>query len=333
MRFLIATGIYPPEIGGPAYYAKNLADALKAKGHGVEVATFGSLKQWPTGLRHLGLFLKVLLLVPGVDVVIALDTFSAAIPAYFAAAIFRKKVIVRTGGDFLWEQYVERSGDLVPLPFFYEKHRPFTRIERVYFALTKFLLARVLVVFSSNFQKNIWLNVYDIQEKNTRLIPNAVTGRIESLPPAKKYFLAYGRDIKLRNRWKLREAFARAKEEVSEIELEEGQVPQHVLYERIRTGYCLLLPSVSDISPNYILDGLRAGKPFIMTKYSEYAETYKDFGLFVDPLDANDIAQKIIQMSDNRVYEEFVKRIAAAPLSRTYTELADDFVALAKTLV
>jgi len=330
MRFLIATGIYPPEIGGPAYYAKNLAETLRAKGHEVEVGTFGSLKSLPSGIRHIALFLKLIPAAASVDVVIALDTFSAALPAYFATKLFRKPVIVRTGGDFLWEQYTERTGDPLPLPFFYEKHQPFTFKEKIYFSLTRFLLPCVTLVFSTNFQKNIWTSVYGLDEKKLRVIPNAITGTLESIEPVKKNFLVYGRDLKLRNRSKLREAFALAKMKMPEIELEEGQVPQHVLFERIRAGYCLILPSISDISPNFILDGLRAGKPFVMTKYSEYAELYRDLGLFVDPLDVHDIAAKILAMADDKTYSDFVQKIKSAPLTRTYDELADDFIALAK---
>ena len=332
MRFLIATGIYPPEIGGPAYYAKSLAEALRAKGHSVEVGTFGPLKKFPTGIRHFLFFLQLLPKTSQADVVIALDTFSAAIPAYFAATIFRKPIVVRTGGDFLWEQYMERTRDLVPLPFFYEKHQPFTRLEHVYFALTKFLVTRVLVVFSTNFQKNIWMPVYGIAEDRTRHIPNAITGTLESNTPERKNFLAYGRNVQFRNRENLRKAFALAKQSVPDIELDIGELPQHILLERISKGYCLIVPSLGDISPNFILDGLRAGKPFILTKYSEYVDLYPDLGLFVDPLDQEDIAAKIVQMTDKKVYDGFVKKIKKHPLTRTYAELADDFIALAKTL-
>ncbi len=37
MRILIATGIYPPDIGGPATYSKLLFDELPKKGMEVEV--------------------------------------------------------------------------------------------------------------------------------------------------------------------------------------------------------------------------------------------------------------------------------------------------------
>ena len=58
----------------------------------------------------------------------ALDTFSVAFPAVCAARLCGKKMIIRTGGDFLWEFYVERTGDLVLLRDFYN-----TRIGRLNF--------------------------------------------------------------------------------------------------------------------------------------------------------------------------------------------------------
>jgi hypothetical protein len=33
MRIIIATGIYPPEVGGPALYAKGVKESLERAGH------------------------------------------------------------------------------------------------------------------------------------------------------------------------------------------------------------------------------------------------------------------------------------------------------------
>ena len=38
MKILISTGIYPPDIGGPAQYARNLYATWKKQGHDVKVA-------------------------------------------------------------------------------------------------------------------------------------------------------------------------------------------------------------------------------------------------------------------------------------------------------
>src|SRR4051812_26577287 len=120
MRILIATGIYPPEIGGPAEYAQELKNAWIARGHSVEVKVFSRFNFLPSGVRHLAYFLTLLPAIFKTDSILALDTFSAALPAVLAAKLARKKIILRTGGDFLWEAYVERTGDLVLLRDFYQ---------------------------------------------------------------------------------------------------------------------------------------------------------------------------------------------------------------------
>ena len=40
LKILIATGIYPPDIGGPATYAYNLSRELTRLGHEVNVLTY-----------------------------------------------------------------------------------------------------------------------------------------------------------------------------------------------------------------------------------------------------------------------------------------------------
>jgi hypothetical protein len=60
MKILIATGIYPPKIGGPAQYALNLKNEFEKMGHGVRVKTYGIEGKLPTGFRHLFFFFKII---------------------------------------------------------------------------------------------------------------------------------------------------------------------------------------------------------------------------------------------------------------------------------
>ena len=60
MKILICTGIYPPEIGGPAQYAKNLSEFWQKEGHRVNVKVFSRFNFLPTGLRHLVYFFNIL---------------------------------------------------------------------------------------------------------------------------------------------------------------------------------------------------------------------------------------------------------------------------------
>lgn len=328
MKIVIATGIFPPEPGGPAYYAKHLADALREKRHEVTVVTYGALKRLPMGVRHIAYLFRLLPHLWGADVVLALDTFSVALPAVVAAPLFRVPVVIRTGGDFLWEQYVERTGHMVPLPFFYEQHQPFTRKERIVYALTRFVLARAMLVFSTEFQRDVWIGAYGVKKEDTFLVDNAIAELFAPLPPERKNFLWYTRGIRFKNEATLRAAFAIAQEQVPDIVLETGTIPQRELIEKMRRCYAVILPSLTELSPNYILDALRCGKPFIQTKYSGFAERYAEYGLTCDPLSVEDIAARIVEMCDEKTYTRLTAQIQTLELSRTYADVADDFIAL-----
>ena len=119
MKILISTGIYPPDIGGPAQYARNLYETQKKQGHDVKVAAYRWERAFPTFFRHFLFFLKIFRKGWDADLILVLDTWSAAVPTMYACKLMRKKYIIRTGGDFLWESYVERTGDLVLFKDFY----------------------------------------------------------------------------------------------------------------------------------------------------------------------------------------------------------------------
>ena len=177
MKILIATGIYPPEIGGPAQYAKNLVAEFERQGHRVKVLTYRLEHYLPTGLRHLFFFLRTLLALPGTNFILASDTFSVGFPAVLAAKLLNKKIMIRTGGDFLWESYVERTGDLVLLRKFYEKIKTglakLSLKEKIIFRLTHWTVNHCSkLVFSTEWQKDIWRMPYDLDLQRTKIIEN-----------------------------------------------------------------------------------------------------------------------------------------------------------------
>jgi glycosyltransferase involved in cell wall biosynthesis len=119
---LITTGIFPPDIGGPASYAKTLASRLE----GATVLTYSSVikfaddkdqpykvvrvwKKFPKGWRHLVYFLKAVSLAKKSDVVYALNAVSAGIPAMYAAKIAKKKFFVKIVGDAAWERAINKG--------------------------------------------------------------------------------------------------------------------------------------------------------------------------------------------------------------------------------
>lgn len=110
MRILITTGLYPPEIGGPATYTKLVEHELKKQGHTVSVLPFSTVRKYPTGIRHLVFLYKVLKLGKKQDIIYAQDTVSVGLPSLLASKILGKRFFVRVPGDFAWEQGVGRFG-------------------------------------------------------------------------------------------------------------------------------------------------------------------------------------------------------------------------------
>ena len=110
MKILIATGIYPPDIGGPATYSKLLKDELPKRGHSVEILSFGEVRGLPKIIRHTVYFFKVLKRGRKCDIVFAQDPVSVGLPAMLASKILRKKFLIRVAGDYAWEQATQRFG-------------------------------------------------------------------------------------------------------------------------------------------------------------------------------------------------------------------------------
>ena len=132
----------------------------------------------------------------------------------------------------------------------------------------------------------------------------------------------------MKNGERLHAAFARARAKHPDITLEEGLISKQELLERMKSCYAVILPSITEISPNYILDALRFKKPFIMDKYSGFAQWLGPYGTLVDPLDRNDIVRALETLAEPAGYEEALKKAAAFSYVRTYDDVARDFLEL-----
>jgi glycosyltransferase involved in cell wall biosynthesis len=110
MKLVLATPLFPPDSGGPATDAAQLHAELPKYGIETVVCSFGSVRHLPSGIRHLVYLGKLLKCAKGTDGIIALDTFSACLPAAIVSKLIRKPLIVRVPGDFAWEQATQRFG-------------------------------------------------------------------------------------------------------------------------------------------------------------------------------------------------------------------------------
>ncbi len=330
MKIVIATGVYPPEIGGPAQYAFNLEQEFQRLGHRVRVLKFSAVRHWPTFVRHVVYFVKTLLALRGADWCLALDTFSVALPAICAGKILGKKVIIRTGGDFLWENYVERTGDLVLLRKFYQTSRPKWNLkEKTVFRLTKFLLRNAyLVVFSTDWQRQIWSKPYNLDLEKTEIIENYYGPKEKSFSPERKNFLIGTRALKWKNLVGLKQAFVLAQTSNRDLIYDDTLVPYNQFIDRLAKSYAVVLVSLGDISPNMILDAIHYDKPFILTKETGLFDRLKNVGVFIDPENINEIKEKILWLAKPENYIVAKKKVEDFSFTHTWPEIADEFLNL-----
>ncbi len=328
MKIIIAAAIYPPEIGGPSFYAAALFEALKGQGHNVEVVTYEKLKSFPSGIRHTLYAIKLLPKSIGANAIISFDTLSGGLPAALVHLFIRVPLVVRIGGDFVWEHYVERTHDLIPLPGFYKHKDRWNLKERLIFSTSRFVLRHSRVVFSSKWQKEIWEDPYHLNKTNITIIENAIRPKQNSSPPAHKNFMLFSRQITLKNIQAFKKAFERAKKDHPDIELEVEMLPQPELFGRLRLGYAVAIPSISEVSPNVVIDAIRWGRPFLLTKYSGYAERFGHYGVLVDPLDENDMVRGILELADPARYLDLQARISQFNEIHSYDDIAREFVAV-----
>lgn len=122
MRILIATGVYPPESGGPATYTKLLEERLPARGFSVVVLPFRTVRHYPKVLRHLAYFYRCYRMAKNADLVYAQDTVSVGLPSALAAFLAHRHFMVRIPGDYAWEQGSQRFGAVVSIEEFQGKY-------------------------------------------------------------------------------------------------------------------------------------------------------------------------------------------------------------------
>ena len=119
MKIIIATPIYPPEIGGPSIYSQKLKEGLEKSGHLIRIVSYQGLKKYPQPLRILLYFLRLLKSSQGTDLIYGLNLVSCGLPA----SLTGKKFFLRIGGDYLWERAVEAGRTKKTLREYYQNRK------------------------------------------------------------------------------------------------------------------------------------------------------------------------------------------------------------------
>jgi glycosyltransferase involved in cell wall biosynthesis len=233
MKILITTGIFKPELGGPATYAAEMGKRLGALGHTVAVITYSDRKTFDLDkeydfpitrivrsnklFNYLKFFLAILRYAPKYDFIYSLDWFSVGVPQLFASFLVRKKYIMRVGGDYIWEKYLRDNKPPLTLKDFYLKER-YADYSVMHFLIKRVLKNAFFVIFNSDDERELYYEFYGLTPERTATIFNPVPeNRLGTLVQSFKKenggrdreIVFAGRFIKMKNVESAIQAFAR----------------------------------------------------------------------------------------------------------------------------
>ena len=188
MKVVFATGIFPPDIGGPATSVSMLAERWNARGHDVSVVTYSDTAD--DGLRRPYQVIRILRALPVwrryADFLLALwrasdqpgpifaqDAVASGLPALLVARLRGRRLILRIAGDFAWEQAQVKDGYRESLESFQKDLRLPPRLWLLR-ALQRFVYRRADRVISPSRYLCGLLRGWGIHEARIRLVYNGV---------------------------------------------------------------------------------------------------------------------------------------------------------------
>lgn len=328
MKIVIATPFYPPEKGVLGMYAEGLEGAFRKSGHDVETVVFSAFAYLPPGIRHAVFFFKMLFAARGARFILALDTWSVGQPALYASKILRVPLIVRIGGDFLWEGFAHRTKEPIRLSEVYSHRNTFTLKEKIIAAgIRRLTRSAHKLLFNSRFQFDVWKKEYGFPEERAGILENFTPLRSQTLAqPEGKVFVCAGRVNALKNYDLLGRAFAAAKARHPDIELDTRSLPPAEHRTRVARSYAVIIPSISEANSNSALDAVLAGKPFLMSDDTGTSERLSDCGIFIDTRSEDEIVAGIEKLLDPKEYERLTQSIRAFSFTYSWDDMAKEIL-------
>lgn len=366
MKIVIASGIFIPELGGPATYAANISQEFINLGHQISVVAYSDknsydfdsslgypvfrVKRSHKIANYFNYYKTLIKIAKDADVIYTFDHFSAGMPAALFCKLYKKPLYIRVGGDFIWERYIDISGHLLTLREFYDKGLYKGDMFRFNLIKQVFRAAKG-IIFTTNFQKEIFSEFYDLEKSKLKIIENPVINLKDESKRENisKDIIFAGRFNVLHNIFNLIMSFKEVRDKNYHLFLiGDGQIKKDIisfikdenlesrvfvknklsredLRKRISDVFLVVLPALTDISPNLVLECINTKTPFITSKEIGF-DWLKNKVISFDPKNVAEMTEKINYLLDNDNYQSYQKQISELVYNYTYKEAASDTI-------
>jgi len=212
---VLATGIFYPDLGGPAIHVRKISEALVKHGWRVSVVTYSDYdgeddfdfrviripRSQPLPIKMIKYFFAVFRQTLGSDIVYYFNLTSSGIPAFLSAKILGKKIVSRFGGDPIWERVVEYNKRFLSILEYY-KDGYYMKDNPNLFRVIRYMLNHTdVIVLYSDFWQKFYEKYYGVSAERIKIIYNPVFRRefLENNTDDEFTFLFAGRFVSYKN--------------------------------------------------------------------------------------------------------------------------------------
>ncbi len=351
MRVVVVSGIWPPDVGGPATHAPAFAEFLRSRGHDVVVVTTAARSPEPSplrirwvsrrsaaGVRHLRVVLAVAAAARDADVVYATGMIGRS---GLASLLARVPLVIRLVTDPAYERALRLGLTRVELDQFEREHGLRIAVLRLVRSLA--LRRATQVICPSSFLADRAVR-WGFPRDRITVVPSSVTA--PALDPRENLRRRHGLDgptLVFVGRFVAQKSLETALEALGSaggVNLvlvgdgpERPRIEGHArrlgltgrvrfvgaqgrqaVFELLRAGDALLLSSSTENLPHAIVEALSVGTPVIATSVGGVPEVVEDGknGLLVPPQDSTALGQAIERFFGDVALRERLRAGAAS---------------------
>ncbi|MBT7755291.1 MAG: glycosyltransferase family 4 protein, partial [Candidatus Magasanikbacteria bacterium] len=265
-------------------------------------------------------------------------------------------LIIRLGGDFLWEKAYAQSFTTRPLSTYYDSSKNMT--ERFFMKIYKYVLLKTdHVVFSTSWQQKLYNRFFSVDSSS--VIMNAfpdVSPCIydSSERTSMRRVLFAGRLIELKNITRLCQVVSSIEKVTLDVvgtgpqkdSLSQyiaslpsnvgisflGYVPHDELLESFCSYDIIVIPSITEVSPHLLLEAIARGIPVLLTKECGLVSAFPTIKTF-DPFSDEELRMAIESLVDNATYNAYRIAVQQIPHTRGGNDVVDDHLSLFNKLL